>query len=113
NPRNTSAGNDAPPETHTRRVDASNAPRRGWCRIAEYIVGTPWKTVARSRSMISSARPASKRGISDSAAPAAIAAFIEQVWPNEWKSGRAPRKTSSDENECSFTTAATFEVRLE
>ena len=63
--------------------------------IAWYIVGTPWKTVTLSRSMISSALAGSKRGIIDRHAPTATAAFRPQVWPKVWNSGSAPSSTSS------------------
>ena len=60
----TSTGIAAPPETQTSSADTSASAARRSCSIAAYIVGTPSKTVTRSRSMISSALPASKRGSS-------------------------------------------------
>ena len=60
----TSTGIAAPPETQTSSADVSVRSACGWLSIAAYIVGTPSKTVTRSRSRISSALPASKRGIS-------------------------------------------------
>ena len=68
------------------------------CSSALYIVGTPWKTVTRSRSMISSAFSGSKRGSIVTVAPLETAAFIVQVWPNEWNSGSAPSRTSPSPN---------------
>ena len=63
-----------------------------------YIVGTPWKSVTRSRAMISSAFAGSKRGSIVTVLPLATLAFIVHVCPNEWKSGSAPRSTSSRES---------------
>jgi hypothetical protein len=45
--------------------------------------------------MIWSALSGSKRGSSVTVAPTLTALFIVQVWPKEWNSGRAPRRTSS------------------
>ena len=61
--------------TRTRAgVEASTSSRsRRGAASREYIVGTPSKTVTSSRSMISSALPGSKRGISVSARAGAIA----------------------------------------
>ena len=67
----------------------------GWCSIAAYIVGTPSNTLTWSRSMISSALPGSKRGISVSVPPPPIVAFSPHVWPNEWNSGSAPSVIAS------------------
>ena len=53
----------------------------GWCSIAAYIVGTPSKIVTLSRSMTSSALPASNRGIRVRQAPASTAALSAQVSP--------------------------------
>ena len=93
--RISSTGSDEPPDTHSRSVERSALSRVSQCSIALYIVGTPMKTVTSSRSMISSALAGSKRGISVTVAPLAIAAFIVQVWPKEWNSGSAPSSTSS------------------
>ena len=65
------------------------------CSSALYIVGTPWKTVTRSRSMISSALSGSKRGSIVTHAPVRTAQFIVQVCPNVWNSGSDPSSTSS------------------
>ena len=63
NPRMTSTGSAAPPDTQRRRQETSKRSRSGWLSRAWYIVGTPSKIVTWSRWMISSALPASKRGI--------------------------------------------------
>ena len=93
--RISSAGIAAPPDMQSRRVDASAPSAESQCSIALYIVGTPWKTVTRSRSRISSALSGRKRGSIVTVEPVAIALFIVQVCPNEWKSGSAPSSTSS------------------
>ena len=62
------------------------------------MVGTPWKTVTPSRSMISSAFSGSKRGSIVTVAPWQIALFIVQVWPKEWNRGSAPSSTSPASN---------------
>ena len=81
--------------------------------IALYIVGTPWKMVTLSRWMISSALSGSKRGSIVTVAPTMTALFIVQVWPNEWKSGSAPRSTSSSLSSPSFSdTPAEFLYRF-
>jgi len=49
---------------------------------AEYMVGTPSKTVTASRSITSSALRGSNRGISVSVAPANTAPLSPQVRPN-------------------------------
>lgn len=59
------------------------------------MVGTPWKVLTCSRTMISMARAASKRGIRTSVAPARQVELRETVCPKAWKSGRAPRTVSS------------------
>ena len=87
----------APPDMQRRSVDASALSARFAWSIALYIVGTPWNTVTRSRSMISSAFSGSKRGIIVTVAPLRTAQFIVQVWPKVWKSGSAPSSTSSCE----------------
>ncbi len=60
-----------------------------------YIVGTPWNSVILSRSMISSAFSASKRGIMDTMAWACTAPLSVHVWPKLWNSGSAPSSLSS------------------
>ncbi len=57
----------------------------------QYMVGTPAKTEIFSRSMISSAAVASKRGINTKVAPTQIPAFMVTVWPNEWNNGKVRR----------------------
>ena len=84
----------------------------GWCSIAAYIVGTPSNTLTRSRSMISSALPGSKRGIRLRQAPARIAAFRPQVWPKEWKSGSAPSTTEPSSMSVKSAKAATLRARF-
>src|SRR6476646_10272419 len=59
------------------------------------MVGTASSTVTRSRRIRSIAFAGSKRAISESPAPAAIAAFIAHVIPNTWNSGRQASTTSS------------------
>src|SRR5215217_56780 len=95
NARISSAGIAAPPDMHVRSEEqlASSADEQ-WS-IALYIVGTPWKIVTLSRSMISSAFSGSKRGSIVTVAPTLTALFMVHVWPNEWNSGSAPRSTSS------------------
>ena len=106
----TSTGIAAPPETQTLSDDVSGSP--GWLSIAVYIVGTPSNTVTRSRSMISSARPASKRGSSVSVPPTAIVAFSAQVCPKAWNSGSAPSVTVSASRSNSSTAVATLRIRF-
>jgi len=60
-----------------------------------YMVGTPANTVTFSSTSIASASPGSNRGISTMDAPTKNPAFITTVCPNEWKSGSAPKITSS------------------
>ena len=91
----TSTGIAAPPDMHARSEDTSALSRASQLSIAWYIVGTPWKTVTLSRSMISSALAGSKRGIIVRHAPTATAAFRPHVCPKEWNSGSAPSRTSS------------------
>ena len=78
-----------------------------------YIVGTPWKIVALSRSMISSALSGSKRGSWVIIAPTATQAFIVQVWPKEWNSGSAPSATSSSVTSPSRPASSAFFLRFE
>ena len=111
-PRRTSTGRAAPPDTHSRRLLTSYSPASGCASSAEYIVGTPSNTLTRSRWMISSAVPASKRAISDRHAPAAIAALSAHVCPNAWNSGSAPRSTSSGPREKMPVIASTLRRRL-
>ena len=77
------------------------------------MVGTASSTVTRSRRIRSIALAGSKRANSESPAPAAIAAFIAQVIPNTWNSGKQASTTSSS---VSFTRRRTmtswFEPRL-
>ena len=94
NPLSTSTGSAAPPETQTRSVDVSATPGPA-LSIATYMVGTPSKTVTRSRSITFSAVAASKRGIRVMQAPASTAVFSPQVWPKAWNMGRQPMITSS------------------
>src|SRR5919106_800572 len=93
-PRISSTGMAAPPELQVRRQDASTESALSACSIALYMVGTPWKIVTWSRSMISSAVSGSKRGSIVTRAPVRTAQFIVQVWPKEWNSGSAPRRVS-------------------
>ena len=106
----TSTGRAAPPEMQTASVDVSTSAR--WLSIAAYIVGTPSNTVTRSRAMISSARPASKRGRRVNRPPTAIVAFSAHVWPKAWKSGSAPSATIVSSKPNSATEASTLCVRL-
>ena len=69
------------------------------------MVGTASSTVTRSRRIRSIAFAGSKRAISESPAPAAIAAFIAQVIPNTWNSGKQASTTSSS---VSFTRRRTM-----
>ena len=91
----TSTGIAAPPDMHARSEDTSASSRSSQLSIAWYIVGTPWKTVTLSRSMISSAFAGSKRGIIDRHAPTETAPLSPHVCPKEWNSGSAPSRTSS------------------
>ena len=59
------------------------------------MVGTPMNTLTCSVTINSSAAAPSKRGSSTSVDPAKKPAFIAQVCPKEWNSGRQPRITSS------------------
>src|SRR4030095_13141073 len=93
-PRSTSTGSAAPPDTHRRSERTSASPGPGWLSRPTYIVGTPSKTVTRSRWITSSALPGSKRASSVRLAPAPTAALSPQVWPKEWNSGRQPITTS-------------------
>ena len=81
NPRMTSAGMAAPPDTHTRRDEVSACAPAGSCSIAAYIVGTPSKIVTRSRPTISSALAGSNLGSKVRLAPTAMVAFKAQVSP--------------------------------
>src|SRR5919112_2195347 len=92
--RISSAGMAAPPDMQRRSEDQSALSHDSEWSMALYIVGTPWKIVTLSRSMISSALSGSKRGNIVTAAPTLTALFIVQVWPKEWNSGSAPRSTS-------------------
>jgi len=106
----TSTGIAAPPDTQIRSEVVSTS--SGSWSIAEYIVGTPSKTVTRSRSMMPRALPASKRGRSESEPPAAIAALSAHVWPKAWNSGSAPSSTASGPSSKSSRQTATFSVRF-
>ena len=88
NRRITSSGIAAPPEAHSSRRDASTSPSSA--TMAANMVGTPSKRVTRSRSMISSARPASNRGRSVRQPPTLIIKLSPHVCPKEWNTGRAP-----------------------
>ncbi len=57
------------------------------------MVGTPAKSVTRSRSRISKHFFGSKRGSSVKVPPAAIVAFWITVCPKEWKSGSVASAT--------------------
>ena len=91
----TSTGIAAPPDMQARSEDTSALSRASQLSIAWYIVGTPWKIVTLSRSMISSALAGSKRGIIDRHAPTATEALRPHVCPKVWNSGSAPSSTSS------------------
>src|SRR5262249_54440170 len=95
NPRSTSTGSAAPPETPTRRVETSQRGRSGQARRATYIVGTPSKTVTRPRAINSSAFSGVNRDTRVRRAPTRTAVLRPQVWPKEWNSGRPPKMTSS------------------
>ena len=103
NARISSAGIAAPPDMQMRSDEQSAASHDAECSIALYIVGTPWKSVTLSRSMISSALSGSKRGSIVTVAPTLTALFIVHVCPNEWNSGSAPRSTSSSVISPSFS----------
>jgi hypothetical protein len=60
-----------------------------------YMVGTPSKTVTRSRPSTVSALAASNRGTSVRHEPATTEALSPQVRPKQWNSGRQPITTSS------------------
>ena len=111
-PRISSTGMAAPPDMQMRRHDASVESAESECSIALYIVGTPWKTVTRSRWMISSALSGSKRGSIVTFAPLHTAAFIVQVWPKEWNSGSAPSSTSFSSNSAKPSTLAQLRFRF-
>ena len=66
----------------------------GLCSSAEYIVGTPSKIVTFSRPIISRAAPASNRGSRVRVEPLMTDAFMPQVRPKTWNSGRHPMITS-------------------
>ena len=108
----TSTGIAAPPDAQTCRLDVSASPASGWWSIAEYIVGTPSNTVTRSRAMISSALPGSKRGIRVSMPPARTQALSPHVCPKEWNSGSAPRTTASSDSENRPRAISTLRRRL-
>ena len=95
NPRSTSTGSAAPPETHTRSADRSYSPRSGAASSATYIVGTPSKMVTRSRAITCSAFSGVNRDTRVRQAPTRTAVLSPQVCPNEWNSGRPPKITSS------------------
>ena len=103
--RISSAGMAAPPDMQSRSVEVSALSADSAWSIPLYIVGTPWKIVTRSRSMISSAFSGSKRGSIVTVLPLATLEFIVQVCPKEWKSGRAPSRTSSSESSASVVAA--------
>lgn len=96
-----STGSAAPPEIALRMFRAivstsasallpSSAPSS-----AQYIVGTPAKTVISSRPISASAAAASNRGISTRVEPTESAEFMLTVWPKEWNSGSVTRQTSN------------------
>lgn len=72
-----------------------------------YIVGTPRKTVTRSRCRIRSAAAGSNRGSRVRVAPATTAALRAQVCPKAWNSGRPPNRTSSGPIRISVSTVVT------
>ena len=109
--RISSAGIAAPPDMQRRSDEQSALSHDSEWSIALYIVGTPWKSVTRSRSMISSALSGSKRGSIVTVAPTLTALFIVQVWPNEWNSGSAPRSTSSSLDLAELLATTPFEFR--
>src|SRR3954454_5464241 len=96
----------------TRSEEVSYVSLSGALSIAAYIVGTPSNAVTRSRSMISRALLALKRGINDSVAPAATAAFIAQTCPNAWKSGSAPSTTERASKPNRSSATSTFRPRF-
>ncbi len=59
------------------------------------MVGTPRKTVARSRSMASNTALGSNRGTSDSVPPNRMAMLSTLDRPKTWNSGRTANVTSS------------------
>ncbi len=78
-----------------RRLERSRFSPPGWCSRAKYMVGTPAKSVTRSRSMMSKASSAVKRGSSVTVPPTVTVAFWMQVCPKEWKRGSVPNATES------------------
>jgi hypothetical protein len=112
-PRSTSTGREEPPETPSRTVLVSNEPPSGTRSRAVYIVGTPRKTVTRSRTTTSRACRGSNLGRSVRHEPPATAVFSAQVCPNEWNSGNPPNSTSDSPLPNSVSTQArVFERRL-
>ena len=107
-----STGIAAPPDTHSSSADTSASAARRSFSIAAYIVGTPSNTVTRSRSMISSALPGSKRGSRVSTPPTAIVALSAQVWPKEWNNGSAPSMTARSSIPKRPTTTSTLRSRF-
>jgi hypothetical protein len=84
-----------------------------WWSSAKYMVGTPAKSVTRSRFTIAAASSGVKRGSSVKQPPTASVAFWMQVWPKEWKSGSVASATSSRPTGASFgTTIAQLISRL-
>jgi hypothetical protein len=58
------------------------------------MVGTPWKTVHLSRSIVASTTPASKRGTSDIAQPNRTQMLMMLDRPNTWNSSSTVSTTS-------------------
>ena len=72
-----------PPRSHSLRFGKSSCPISIW-----KMVSLPETSVQRSRSIISSAGPASKAGSVTSVAPATSDISAERVEPATWKNGR-------------------------
>ena len=90
----TATGRLAPPDTAIRSTGRRSSARAAASRPM-YMVGTPMNTLTFSPTISSRAAAPSKRGSSTRVDPAKKPAFIAQVWPKEWNSGRQPRMTSS------------------
>src|SRR6202012_5857407 len=91
----TRSGRAAPPEMQVRKLRvAPGAASDATPSNAEYIVGTPAKTVTPSRSITSRTSRGSKQGISVNVA-SANTQVSPTVKPKTWNSGKQPITTSS------------------
>ena len=84
----------APPPPIAFMLDVSRCAQSGWSRSSRLIVGTPDTLVTRSRSISSSARPASHLRMNTIAPPTSVHGWRMQLLAVTWNIGVGARNTN-------------------